>query len=100
MMKKLLNLCGIIASLAFIAVFFVGVKELLRKEYVFVEVDSDIYHKYEVCDKAESCFKKTDLDAYNDTSLTMCPYCYSQFDRKNREEFVRKIKDKYSSVNK
>ena len=93
-MKRLKNFLGIIASLACIAVFLFGVKELLRKEYVFVEVDSDIYHNYEDCDKAKYCFKKTDMDAYNDTSLTMCPYCYSQFDRKSREEFVYKIKNK------
>jgi hypothetical protein len=98
-MRKLLNIIGVLLAFGCFWVFLRGLKVVFNNECVYVEGDVHLFHKFEDCDRLNFAFKKDEQEVYKDTNLYMCPYCYSEFEINNREEFIQKIKDKYRSLN-
>ena len=105
--NKLVKFIGIVLSLFAVYAFLIGVKEIFSTEKVYCEYERGVYHSTPYCEnilevgemdreymeetgKVVGTKEMSAQDAYYDSKLFMCNYCYSPMERMKRDEFQQK----------
>lgn len=89
---------------------------MFKTEKVYREWGTDIYHNTPYCDaihdieSAREYMDETgeivlseeikEIDAYNDTSLYMCRYCFSPLEIKYRAKHINELKERLKTKKK
>lgn len=109
MKDTLLNIGKAILGLSVAWVFLVGLKSIFTTEKVYKEIGKPVYHSTAYCEAIAGigdldrelmsetgdvygCTKMSARDAYYDTSLYMCNYCFSPMEINERSKYLEKRK--------
>ena len=111
-MKRVLELLGIIACLFAIYIFLQGVKSFFTTEKVYIKYGEDVFHSTPYCpylgvDEMDIEYmqesgelygseKYSRSEAIKDLALDMCPYCFSAYEVKERNDYyINGYKERY-----
>lgn len=109
MKKFFLNIGKALLGLSVLYVFIVGLKTIFTTEKVYKEFGKPVYHSTPYCEGIEigeldrelmdevgeiiGSEKITAREAYNDTTLFMCDYCFSPLEIIERAKYLQKVKN-------